>query len=419
MSNILARVSSMSRHPLARGSFVVLVGTTLANVASYAYHLVIGRILGPVGYGELASLFSFLYLLNVPSLVLQTVMTRYVSHFRAAAELGKAKSLSITILKVLCMVLVVGFIILLPFVGWLAAFLRINRPAAVVFTYLTAALWILGIVQVSLLQGLQRFSVAMVLSNVGMYLRLIGGAVGAMIGVTETVIAGVITSAIGFGLHYVPLRDVYGAKLEKTNISRDDIVSYSVPSLITMLGITSLYSTDIMLAKHFLSPLEAGYYAAISVMGKIIYFASSSVSYVLFPVVAERAKRKAGSRKLIYSGTLVVALVSLGITAGYFLLPKFALFTLFGASYFPASGYLGWFGLFMSFFSVSYVLSTALLGLGETRVSAIVMAASLLQIIGIFIYHESIYSIISVNLAISFMLTAGLLIYYRHAVKDS
>src|SRR3989344_8778687 len=161
MKRIIDKLSHVTSHPLARGSFIVLVGTTIANIGSYAYHLVVGRILGPVGYGELASLLSFLYILNVPSSVLQTVLTRYIAGFRANQEVGRAKSLSIAVLRMLCVVLFFGAVILLPFISMLAGFLHIDEPMALFYTYLTAALWLIGIVQVSLLQGLQRFTTAM------------------------------------------------------------------------------------------------------------------------------------------------------------------------------------------------------------------------------------------------------------------
>lgn len=413
MNTVTSMFRRIAAHPLARGSAIVLVGSTLANIGAYAYHLVVGRMLGPVSYGELASLFSFSYLLNVPSLVLQTVLTKYIAGFRARNEVGKAKSLSMETMRVLAVIAVGGTAVILPLTGMLADFLHISHPISVLFMYLTSALWIVTVVQTSLLQGFQLFFAAMVMTNVVTVLRLIGGIIGGAMGVVETVIAGFVTGLIGFAAYFLPLRFVYGAKAEKSGISKKEFASYSAPSLITMLGITSLYSTDILLAKHFLPPLEAGYYAALSVMGKIVYFASSSVSYVLFPVVAERAKQQTGSRNLVMMALLAVSAVSFGITAGYFLFPRIALGLLFGASYYPAAPYVGWMGIFLSFYSLCYVLIMTLLGRGKTGVWAFVAVASVVQIGAIALYHEHILSIIAANTAVAVGLFIGLLLYYR------
>jgi O-antigen/teichoic acid export membrane protein len=416
MKRIRDKLFILAAHPVARSSAIVLLGTTLANVGAYAYHLVVGRILGPEQYGELGSLVSLLYILNVPAQVLQVVLTRYVAGFRAKNEIGRAKTLSLVFMRVLLLSLLVGALIIVPFVGMLAEFLHISHPISIFYIYLTAALWLMGTVQASLLQGLQQFTAAMIISNVAAAFRLVGGVIGAFFGVVETMFAGVITSILTFVSYFVPLQFVYKASALPTNITRKEIVSYSVPSLLSMLAITSLYSMDIILVKHFLPPFEAGLYAALSVMGKIIYFASSSVSYVLFPVVAERKQQNTGSERLVYSGLAAIGLVSAGITVGYFLFPKLALHLLFGASYYPAAPYLGWLGVFLSLYSLSYILVTILLGLGNAFVWVLVSVAAILQVVGISLHHSDIMSVLTVNITIMFGLLLSLIVYYRHAV---
>ena len=418
MKKITDSVARIVSHPLARGSAIVLVGSTLANVGAYAYHLVVGRMLGPVSYGELASLFSFSYILNVPSTVLQTVLTRYISEFHATHEYGKAKNLSLAVLKWLTVVIAVGAALIIPFVGVLAEFLHIRQPIAVFYMYLTSAIWLLTVVQASLMQGSQMFVAAMVFANVTTVLRLVGGAVGAVFGVVETVLAGVVTGVVSFAAYFIPLGFIYKGKSQATGIGKKEFVSYSTPSFIALLGITSLYSTDIMLAKHYLPPLEAGYYAALSVMGKVVYFASSSVSYVLFPVIAARTKQKSDSNQLVYFALCAVAFVSFGITAGYFLLPKLALQLLFGASYYPAAPYVGWMGVFLSLYSLCYVLIMTLLGRNNTVVWKFVAVAAVMQIAAIAWIHSGLMAIIFVNIGISVSLFIGLLVYYRHAIQN-
>lgn len=418
MKILVHGVSRVISHPLARGSVVVLIGSTFANAAAYAYHLIVGRMLGPVQYGELASLVSFSYILNVPSIVLQTVLTKYIAGFRATKEIGRAKTLSVGAIKRLIAVIGVGALVLTPFIDRLATFLHIQAPVSVFFMYLTSALWLLTVVQSSLLQGLQLFTTAMILTNIGAILRLIGGMIGATFGVVETVFAGVVTNVLGLAAYFVPLRFVYAAKAQPTHVSRQELASYSVPSMLTILAITSLYSTDILLAKHFLPSFEAGLYAALSVMGKIIFFASSSISYVLFPVVAERTKHNTGSQRLVYTGLLAIGLVSGCITLGYFFLPRLALLLLFGQSYFPAAPFLGWFGIFLSLYSLSYLLVTTLLGGGHILVWLFVAIAAVAQTAGISMYHADIFSILIVNIAVITGLFISLLVYYHHAIKD-
>lgn len=418
MRVLVERLRKVAAHPLAKGSAIILVGSMVSNAGAYAYHLVVGRILGPVGYGELASLFSFSYLLNVPAVVLQTVLTRYVAGYKANHEVGRAKTLAFTASKWLLIVTVAGALFLVPFISSVSAFLRLTQPVSVFYMYLTSALLLLGTVETGMLQGFQLFTEAMVFANIGIALRIVGGTIGALFGVTQTVLAGVITNVIGYFLYLVPLRFVLRAHPEPLDISSKEATSYTIPTLLAILGITSLYSTDIMLAKHFLSGFDAGLYAALSVMGKIVFFASSSVVYVLFPVIAERTKQGVTSHRLVYAALGAVGLVSGAITLGYYLFPRLALLLLFGPSYFPASTSLGTFGIFISLFSLANVLVTTLLGQGSTKVWLFVVVASILQIGGISLSHDSIASILWMNIIVTGALLSALLLYYRHAIKE-
>ena len=59
------RIKNLMSHPLFSGSAIMFVGNMGANVINYAYHLIMGRLLGPIGYGILASLYSILYLVSI------------------------------------------------------------------------------------------------------------------------------------------------------------------------------------------------------------------------------------------------------------------------------------------------------------------------------------------------------------------
>ena len=73
-------------NPLFKGSFIVLTGSTIANVGSYLFHLLMGRLLGPVDYGVLESLISLSYFLGVPLSVFTIVIVKYISQEKKNKE---------------------------------------------------------------------------------------------------------------------------------------------------------------------------------------------------------------------------------------------------------------------------------------------------------------------------------------------
>ncbi|MEK7533162.1 MAG: hypothetical protein AAB542_01900 [Patescibacteria group bacterium] len=417
MKRLIEKLSLVTSHPLARGSAVVLIGSMAANVGAYFYHVVVGRLLGPEQYGELASLYSLSYLLNVPSLVIQTVIAKYVSAYKAKKENGKAKELVITATQSMGYWMIAILILTVPLYRFFVQYLHVTNYWSVVYVFIGSGIVFLGTVITGTLQGYQQFTELMVFSNIGVVLRLIGGFIGASYSVAATAFANALTAFIAYVLSFIPLRFLRASTRQKTGLTKRDIGTFAVPSLLCILGITSLYNTDIMLVKHYFSSYEAGMYAALSMMGKVIFFASSSFSYVLFPVVAERSHVGGRSDRLVYISLAAVACISLGITVGYYIFPSVALGLLFGSSYAGASGYLGLFGIFISFFSLSNILSTTLLGMGNKSVWMFTVSFSLLQILGIMAVHDSLRSVLYLNIGVSTALFMMLLVYYRHAVK--
>ena len=78
---------------LITGSFLLGIGTVIGGGINYVYHLLMGRMLGPVDYGILVSLISLSYLLSIPIATLNLVVVRFVSLLK-----GKKQTKSIGLL---------------------------------------------------------------------------------------------------------------------------------------------------------------------------------------------------------------------------------------------------------------------------------------------------------------------------------
>ena len=88
----------------------------------------------------------------------------------------------------------------------------------------------------------------------------------------------------------------------------------------------------------------------------------------MFPIIAERKEQERGHSKVVLFGLLGVLALSLGLTLVYVLFPKSVVHALYGAAYDGAAAYLGLFGLFITFFSLSYLLTNICLASSRTSV---------------------------------------------------
>jgi O-antigen/teichoic acid export membrane protein len=412
-------IGALQGNTFLKSSAIMFAGTMLANVVSYLYHVIVGRILGPVQYGELAALISIFYILNAPSTVLQNIVVKFFSSLKATNDTGQAKKLLTTITKYVLVAGLLGLLMLLPFVSSISHFLHISNTLYIIWLYLIFATFLLGIINASVLQGYQKFFETTAVANVTNIFRLVFSIIGAYFGVGWTLIANIFSNSLGYVGAFLPLKSILKAREKPLTISAKSALLYSVPTLITMLSVVALYSQDVILVKHFFTSAEAGLYSALSVLGKIVFFASSSIGLVAFPTLAERAELKKPIGNIVLLSVGSVTLISLGITTVYFMFPDIIVGMLYGKAFEGASVYLGWFGLFIAFFSLSNLLATMYLALGKTGVWALSLIAAISQTVLIYMNHNSLQTVITSNIIVCAGLFAGLLLYYPYATRKS
>lgn len=419
MKTIFGLIRQLGAHSVVKNSIIVLGGSMVANILAYLYHLIVGRILGPVLYGELAALLSLFYILNVPSTVVQTILTKFFSVLKAKNKSGEAKYLLIRSLGIMLVLSFIGLGVVAISVSAVSAFLHIESKINFYWLYFTFVLYFIGMVPISALSAYQRFFAQSVLSSVGMGLRLVLAVFAAPFGVTWTLASGIIANLVTLLFTALPLQFLLKARSRAVAISRRRTVQYSVPTLITTLAIVALYNQDVLLVKHFFAPAQAGIYSSLSVLGKVIYYASSAITFVLFPVLSERKELRRGHGRLVAAALLCVGGLSGILTLFYFLFPRFVVTMLYGSAYDAAIPYVGIFGVFITFFTLDNVLISICLAVEKMGVWVISAVAVIIQLGVLFVYHHSIPSVIMVNTYVAVGLFAVLLLYYAHDTQSA
>ncbi len=413
--NVLKRISS---HSLAKDSVIVLAGSMGANVGSYLYHLVMGRLLGPIGYGELSSLLSIFYIFTVPLNVGAIVLVKFISSMKARSQLGQVQTLFVKVTKACligCMVVFPIIILTSPFIS---TFLHIDSTILFILVYIIFVFSLLTVIAGSALQGYQKFLWVSILGAGSILVKLVLSIPVVTWGVYGVLLATVGSTMVMYLLYFLPLRFIFQIKASPLTLTVREAMRYAVPTLLIILGMTSLYSTDMILVRHFLPAHEAGLYASLTVLGKIIFYASSAISIVIFPVLSERTTKGEKGTKLIFIGLGTVTAVSAGITLLYFAFPEFIIRTFFGSSYIQGAPLLGLFGVFLVLYSIGNMFTTICMALSKLTMWFVPVVCAVIQIIGITLYHNSVTSVIWVNIVSCLLLVVSLLGYYRKQIYE-
>lgn len=402
-------ITNLISHPLFSGSAMMIIGSNTINLINYIYHFVLGKLLGPVNYGELVALISVIGLLGIIPGSLSLVIIKYIS----SAKNKEEKAVLINWLKDISFKVSLGLFIFIVIISPLiVSFLHITQISYIFLVAIISFFAIPSQVNKSILQGLLKFT-EMIISILIENLTKLGLAVllvymgftigGVMVSLTIAVIVG----------WYISKTYLNNLQREKNYALLDmrPMILFTLPVMVQSFAVTSLISSDLILVKHFFSPYDAGIYSAISTLGKIIFFGAGPISSVMFPIVAGRQSRGEDHKKVfLYSffATLIFALVLLFI---YWLFPAVVISALYSSSYLQAKNLLIWFGIFVSLFTACSLLINYSLSLGKTRIVIFPLFAAVAQIIIISVYHQSLFSVIIASIVVMTLLLVSLLIY--------
>jgi len=408
-------IKQIIKNPLFTGSAVMIVGSNATNFLNYIYHLIIGRMLGPVNYSELAAIFSLIGLAAMVPASFGPVIVKFISASKTDVQITTL--ISWFNKKIFLFAGVITLLVLLISAP-LSSFLQIENKMLIAVSSLVFLFMIPAVLNRGVLQGLLRFKSMVTSILAENSIRLISGVSFIYLGfsVFGATIGLVLAAFIGFLLSRLFIRDYFKKEPE----SKPDIapmLRYSFPVVIQSVAVTSLYSTDVLLVKHFFSPHDAGIYAALSTLGKIIFFGAGPISAVMFPLVSKRESEGENYTKIFIYSLVLTILLSSGILFIYWMFPKFTISILYGASYLEAAGLLVWFGVFIALFTLCSLLIHFYLSLGKVKVVLLPLIAALAQILGIFTYHDSLKTVITVSITVTALLLVGLLIYLRYAAK--
>lgn len=402
------RIYGIVTNPLFSGSAIMVIGSNGVSFINYLYHLVMGRMLGPSGYGELAAIISLIGLLGIIPGSLNLVVIKHIS---AAKNEEEIKALISWLKKKIFLVALVFSFLVLLISPVISSFLHINGIIYLILVSISFLFGTLSLLNRSIMQGLLKFKqmvTSLLIENViklGVSILLvylgfqIGGAIAGF----------VIAVILGWYITNRYLR--YHSRRQNIKIDFKQIFSFTIPVLVQAIALTSLYSSDLILVKHFFSSHDAGIYASLSTLGKIIFFGSGPITAVMFPLVAQKSARGENYAKIFLYSLFATILLSVSVLLVYWLYPSLAIKLLFGSRYLEAQNLLVWFGIFISLFTLSSLLVNYGLSLGRISIVVLPFIAAMLQIILILLFHQSLYVVIFVSIVSTALLLVSLLIY--------
>ena len=272
--------------PFLKNSVIALIGTGFISFLNYLFHLITARLLAPPQYGLLQSFIALTYFSGVFAGGLSFSIIHQTASIPKNLIWPTIKSLEKKLLRV-SFLFFLGFLLLSPIIK---NFLHLEKINNLFIFSLNFIFFLLPTIYLSIFQGRLKFLEFSFLGILGALVKITLASLlilaglqveGALIGIiTASIIIILVGRSLVTRYWQKPFKEV--KKIEKKNLIHG-FWKYSFLTLTTNLFLVSLYSSDILLVRHFFSSSIAGIYSAVAVLGKIIFFAASSILLVAFP----------------------------------------------------------------------------------------------------------------------------------------
>ena len=381
----------------------MLSASGLATAINFAYNIAVARFLGPTAFGHATAVYTLLILISAVTLSFQIVSAKVVAQqsslegksavYRGFHKSAWAGGIAVALL-------------LLVFQRAIADYLNLPSPILVVLLAIGVAFYVplgsrRGYIQGAygfhrlatnlVLEGLVRLGGSLVLITLGLGVQGVIAANAAAIAVAYLAAAPKLAAAVPHELH-IP-----------------DAFREALQAIVFFAGQALINNCDIVLVKHFFPSTEAGLYAAVALVGRVIFAFSSAVVNTMFPLVAgTRDEERKGHRVLLTSLLLVLGIgssLALGLRlapAGIwtaFFGPQFAILGKYGLPYL-----LALYAATTVVYSLSVVVIAYEMSYKIANTSWVQLAFSGVVVAGICRFHSSLQQVIWIQLVLMVVL---------------
>lgn len=408
-------VLKVINNPLVSGSSIVFLGTFIGNIFNFLFNFFMTRNLSVSDYGILASLVSIILLFALAFDSLIPTVVHFSGLYFAHNQRQKVIAL---FWKLNNLFIFFSGIILVMFVIFgdnLGHFFKINNSFLIFLVGLVIFFTSLGSLNRGILAGGLSFGYISFFNLFSSVVKLSTGVllVSLGLGVNGGVLAFLFAYSSVYALTFFPLRFVFQKVQRKTAVDIKKILKYAAPSATAMLALTMFITTDIILAKHFYASKEAGIYAGMSLLGRIIYFFSAPIATALFPLVVQRHARSKPHSHFFLISIALVLVPSVCITIFYYFFSEFSIRVLLKQEdYLVIKPILWIFGIFMVVYSVLSIVTSYYLSVKKTKVFIPIICGSVCQAILLWFYHGTFLTIILISILATAIPLFIILAYY-------
>jgi hypothetical protein len=383
------------RGRVVRGSAILLLSTGLVAATNLLYNILIARMLGASSFGHASALYTLLMLVTAITLSFQIITSKFMA--RSSETVVRAQIYA-TMLRRAWQVGLGIAVLLAAGSAYLKSYFNLPARHDLVLLAIAAGVYIPLGVRRGKMQGCYSFrglalnvvvEVTVKLGGALLFLHYGMGVTGVMTAVLLSIVAAYIVATPGAE---------YRSTAELIKIAP---FGEGMQALLYFIGQVILSNLDILLVKHFFSPPQAGIYAALALVGRVVFMLSWSVVSSMFPVSASH-KHPRGGRSVLYTGLLLVGTVTSAFIVAVALAPQAVWTLLLGKAFLLGtasfSSLVTEYAVMTGIYCIAVVVMMYEISRRIGTAAWVQLGASILLTAAIWRYHDSLSQVILVQL---------------------
>ena len=384
--------------------FLTTVLGGIIGILNYLFNIFVARYTDQNTFSIFSSALGIIYLLQIPAVAIQALVTKAIAKNKQK-DLNHFKWYCFFIFSIMGFAFSIIFFLSKNVVADLA-----NIPVETVFflaiTFLFA---FISPVPKGLLLGMEKITLINIVLLLETVMRFAIGALAIRLdsSIPLLILANSVPALVTtlFILPLVKFETVY-----------KDRVRIDYKELLLMALSFLLLTTPFTIALILVNPTFRAEYAAVTLLGKLVYFASIMTASVLFARLSNESIERDRKRSLIMSLGLSV-IIGLTLSVIFFLFKDLVITMSVGQQYLGVSNYIGVYALCMTGFAATYMIANFFISKGTYKYLYILLFATVLQILSFVFRNDSLSMVMQNQIVVYFTLTVLTLIYLLFNLK--
>jgi O-antigen/teichoic acid export membrane protein len=389
-----------------------IISVLAVNGGNYLYNLILGRVLGPAQFADAAVLITFLLVLSFVAMTFQLVTAKFSVLF----EGDTFRSFVAKVYKQSFIVGVVFGLLIVVFAPQLQTVFNTSSSNMFVIFGCGVPLYFLMSVNRGTYQGKKAFKALSITYQGEMLSRLlITLAIILIFDIKASwVIALGILISFAFGLFPFKTSQISFSKTLKLEAEHSkQIKRFFLLTAFYELTQIIINNSDILLVKHYFESYEAGLYASLALIGRIVYFIAWMFVMLLLPAVVELKKEGKETASVLFKYVGYIAAISVVIVLGCVLFPELIINILFGEAYIDMAPLLWQYAIATSMFALSNIFAYYYLSLDKYVPVVISGVFGMLQVVLVVFYHDSLDQVVHMQIVAMALLLIIQLAFFR------